>query len=128
MFMNSNIPRALLVDLFSTRLIFLNFQVLKCVLGILMSTEFHEISHKCYADDYLLSAGHIISSKLYLYAIFFKKPLFFTKKSVSNFFGSHSAKIKLIFLIYTFFKTNVQKIGGGYFLFFFFKGFWASGC
>ena len=82
MFMNSNIPRALLVDLFSTRLIFLNFQVLKCVLGILMSTEFHEISHKCSADDCLSLPGHIISSELYFYALFYKKTPFFAKKKV----------------------------------------------
>ena len=60
---------------------------------------------------------------MYLYAIYLKKPPFFAKKSVSNFFGSQSGKIKLIFLIYTFFRTSVQKIGDGLFIFFFSKGF-----
>ena len=88
-----------------------------------MLTEFHEISHKCSADDFLLWKRHILSSELYLHAIFIKKLPFLAKKSVSNFFGSHSGKMKLIFLIYTFFRTCVQKIGDGLFIFiFFFKG------
>ena len=44
---------------------------------------------------------------------FTKRHHFLLKKSVSNFFGSQSGKMKLIFLIYTFFKASVQKIGNG---------------
>ena len=86
-------------------------------------TKFLEISHKYSADDYLSIPGHVTSSEMYLYAIYLKKPPFFAKKSVSNFFVSQSGKIKLIFLIYTFFRTSVQKIGDGLFIFFFSKGF-----
>ena len=85
--------------------------------------DFHEISHKCSADEYLSSKGHIFSSELYLDAIFSKKLPFFAKKSASNFFGPQLGKMKLIFLIYTFFGTIVQKIGDGYFFFIFSKGF-----
>ena len=62
---------------------------------------------------------HILSSELYLHAIFIKKLLFLAKKSVSNFFGSELGKMKLIFLIYTFFRTRVQKTGDSFFFFFF---------
>ena len=44
-------------------------------------------------------------------------------KSASYFFGSQLGKIKLIFLIYTFFRTSMQKIGDGLIFFFFSKGF-----
>merc|ERR1711951_52719 len=52
-----------------------------------------------------------------------KKLPFFDKKSVSNFFGSQSGKMKLIFLFYMFFRTRLQKTGDGFFFFFFSKGF-----
>ena len=48
---------------------------------------------------------------------FLAKNYNFWPKKVSNFFGSESGKMKLIFLIYTFFKTSVQKTGDGYFFF-----------
>ena len=80
--------------------------------------ELHEISHKYSADNILSEEGHIFSSKWKKHAILSKKLPFFAKKSVSNFFGSESGKMKLIFLIYTFFRTRVQKTGDGYFFFF----------
>ena len=119
-----------MVSFLSSRLIFLKFQVLKYILAVLTSMDFHEISHKCSADEYLSSKGHIFSSELYLDAIFSKKLPFFVKKSASNFFGPQLGKTKLIFLFYTFFRTSMQKIGDGYF-FFFSKllklSFWSSG-
>ena len=79
--------------------------------------EFNEISSKYSTDDNLQLEGHIFSSELYLYAIFSKKPPFLTKKSASNFFGLQLGRIKLIFLIYTFFRASVQKIRDNYFFF-----------
>ena len=89
---------------------------------MLTLTKFREISHKYSADDYLSIPGHVTSSEMYLHAVYLKKPPFLAKKSVSNFFGSQSGKIKLIFLIYTFFRTSMQKFGDGL-IFFFSKGF-----
>ena len=88
------------------------------MLGFLTLTKFCEISHKYSADDYLSIPGHVISSEMYLYAVYLKKPPFFAKKSASNFFGSQSGKIKLIFLIYTFLRSSMQKIRDGLFFFF----------
>ena len=88
-----------------------------------MSTKFCEISHKYSADDYFSIPGHVTSSEMYLHAVYLKKPPFLAKKSVSNFFGSQSGKIKLIFLIYTFFRTSVQKFEDGLIFFYFSKGF-----
>ena len=51
-----------------------------------------------------------------------QKTTIFCQKSASNFFGSQSGKMKLIFLIYTFFRTSMQKIEDGL-IFFFSKGF-----
>ena len=112
-----------MVNFHSSRLIFLKFQVLKCILGVLASKDFHEISQICSADEYLSSTMHIFSSELYLDAIFCKKLPFLAKKSASNFFGPQLGKTKLIFLFYTFFRTSMQKIGDGFFFFFFSKGF-----
>ena len=106
-----------MVNFHSSRLIFLKFQVLKCILGVLASKDFHEISQICSADEYLSSTMHIFSSELYLDAIFCKKLPFLAKKSASNFFGPQLGKTKLIFLFYTFFRTSMQKIGDGYFFF-----------
>ena len=81
--------------------------------------KIREISHKYSADDYLSIPGYVTSSEMYLYTVYLKKPPFFAKKSVSNFFGSQSGKIKLIFLIYTFFRTSMQKFGDRLIFFFF---------
>ena len=116
-----------MVNFHSSRLIFLKFQVLKCILGVLASKDFHEISQKCSADEYLSSTGHIFSPELYLDAIFSKKLPFLAKKSASNFFGPQLGKTKLIFLFYTFFRTSVQKIGDGFFFFFSNSKNWAFG-